>query len=109
MTISGRGPGQVAQFAKKAKKDKGKDKDSMRWQGVIDAVQWALGDRDKDTLDNQVTGLPDMEMIAKIAAKAKDGPSKDLENKYSYYKGVWECLGWIVDRAEEPVVEYPFW
>jgi hypothetical protein len=76
---------------------------------MIDAVQWAPGEKDKDPLGNQVTGLPDMEMIANMAARAKDGPPKDLEYKYSYYKGVWECLGWIVDRAEEPVVQHPFW
>jgi hypothetical protein len=110
MAISGRGPGEVVKFAKKAKEDRDKDKDSMKWQGVLDALDWVLGDQDKDPIDNQATGLPDMEAIVEMATKAKDGPPKDSEYKSTYYKGVWECLGWIVGRRSEPPrMQPPFW
>ena len=53
MAISGRGPGEVNQFAKQAKEHKGED--DPKWQGVLDALSWALGDKDKILLPDRLT------------------------------------------------------
>jgi hypothetical protein len=108
------GPGGVMKFAEEVKRSR---HESERTNGIRFALEWVLGESNEHPVASKVTRAggkpPTMREIRRVRGEARTAqrkaghtgrraPRVGSSSSSDYYKGVSECLHWILAGGPQP-------